>query len=199
MAIESKHWTILDKEENLIHQGLLGSGGYGEVHKVSKHLKLLANFISSCLIRHLHRYATRLIALMHPSKFSASSNFKTFARKLIRLWAGITQPEIDNEVRAINKLCKSNHPNIVQVLGYGQLKADGVFYFIDMELCETSLEKYLQGEMINGVINWNEVRIRNEVHEHAYNIMQQILNGMIYIHCLNEVHRDLSPNNGISF
>jgi len=126
-------------------------------------------------------------------------NSKTFARKLIRPWAGIRQADIDNEVRAINKLCKSKHSNIVQVLDYGRLKADGVFYFIDMELCEISLEKYIQGETINDLINWNTVHIHNEVHEHAYIIMQQILNGMIYIHCLNEVHRDLSPNNGTSF
>jgi len=107
--------------------------------------------------------------------------------------------DIDNEVRAINKLCKSKHSNIVQALDYGRLQADGVFYFIDMELCEISLEKYIQGETINSLINWNTVRIHNEVDEHAYTIMQQILNGMIYIHCLNEVHRDLSPSNGTSF
>jgi serine/threonine protein kinase len=151
---------------------------------------------------HFRRYVTRVViltALTQTSKFSALTNSKTFARKLIRPWAGISQADIDNEVRAINKLCKTNHPNIVQVLGYGQLKADGVFYFIDMELCETSLEKYIQGETINDLINWNTVRNRNEVHEHAYIIMQQILNGMIYIHCLSEVHRDLSPNNGTSF
>lgn len=118
---------------------------------------------------------------------------------MLRPWAGIRQADIDNEVRAINKLCKSKHPNIVQVLSYGRLKADGVFYFIDMELCGISLEKYIQGETMNNLINWNTVRIRNEVHEHAYKIMQQILNGMIYIHCLNEVHRDLSPSNGTSF
>jgi len=118
---------------------------------------------------------------------------------LIRPWAGISQPHIDNEVRAINKLCKSNHLNIVQVLGCGWLKPDGAFYFIDMELCEISLENYMQGRTINGLVDWNTVRIRNEVHEHAYKIMQQILNGLIYIHCRNEVHRDLSPNNGTSF
>lgn len=118
---------------------------------------------------------------------------------MIRLWHQIRKADIDNEVRAINKLCKSKHPNIVQVLDYGRLKADGVFYFIDMELCEVSLEKYIQGETINNLISWNTVHISNKVHEHAYDIMQQILNGIIYIHCLNEVHRDLSPNNGISF
>ena len=35
MAIESKHWTIPDEEENLIHEELLDKGGYGEVHKIS--------------------------------------------------------------------------------------------------------------------------------------------------------------------
>ena len=130
------------------------------------------------------------------SSFYILTNSETFARKLIRPWAGISQPHIDNEVRAINKLCKSNHPNIVQVLGCGWLKPDGAFYFIDMELCEISLENYIQGGTINGLVDWNTVRIRDEVHEHAYKIMQQILNGLIYIHCRNEVHRDLSPNNG---
>jgi len=27
-------WTLRENEQNVIHQGLLGSGGYGEVHKV---------------------------------------------------------------------------------------------------------------------------------------------------------------------
>jgi hypothetical protein len=65
-------------------------------------------------------------------------------RKLIRPWADISQLDIDNKVHTINKLCKSNHPNIVQILGYGWLKPDGAFYFIDMELCKISLEKYIQ-------------------------------------------------------
>ena len=62
-----------------------------------------------------------------------------------------------------------------------------------------NLEKYIQGETINDLVDWNTVRIRKEVHEYAYIIMQQILNGIIYIHHLNEVHRDLSPNNGTPF
>ena len=68
-----------------------------------------------------------------------------------------------------------------------------------MELCEISLENYIQGRTVDGLVDWNTIRIRNEVHEHAYKIMQQILNGMIYIHCRHEVHRDLSPNNGTFF
>ena len=136
---------------------------------------------------------------MSPDSWSSNlTNSETFARKLIRPWAGISQPHIDNEVRAINKLCKSNHPNIVQVFDYGRLIADGVFYFIDMELCEISLENYIQGGTIGGLVDWNTVCKHNEVHEHAYKIMQQILNGVMCIHCCKQVHRDLSPNNGTS-
>jgi hypothetical protein len=28
-------WTIRENEQNVVHQELLGEGGYGEVHKVS--------------------------------------------------------------------------------------------------------------------------------------------------------------------
>ena len=123
---------------------------------------------------------------------------RTFARKLIRPFAGVSNEDIENEVRALNKLCKSNHPNIVQVLEYGQLQDDGAIYFIDMEICDATLEKYLQGGKIDDLVEWETVRQRDEVSKHAYKIMQHILNGLFYIHCLREVHRDISPHNGSS-
>jgi len=49
MAIESKHWTIREEEENIMHKALLGRGGYGEVHKVNLQ-RSLANFMFSWLI-----------------------------------------------------------------------------------------------------------------------------------------------------
>jgi serine/threonine protein kinase len=140
-----------------------------------------------------------LIALAHIFNFSTLINFKAFARKLIRLAGRIRQTDIDNEVRAIKKLCQCKHSNIIQVLGFGQFEPEGVTYFIDMELCEISLQEYIEGRTVNDLIDWNTIRIRQEVHEHAYKILQQILNGLIYIHCFHEVHRDLSPNNGTSF
>lgn len=30
-----KHWTVLESEDNVVHQEELGRGGYGEVHKVT--------------------------------------------------------------------------------------------------------------------------------------------------------------------
>jgi serine/threonine protein kinase len=105
---------------------------------------------------------------------------------LVRPFAGVSQEDVDNEVRAIKKLCQHQHPNIVQVFKYGRLKTDGAFYFIDMELCENSLEKYIYGQLQDDA----------DALQSAYSILQQILNGLIYIHCLKEVHRDLSPHNG---
>jgi serine/threonine protein kinase len=84
----------------------------------------------------------------------------------------------------------------VQVLEYGQLKDDGAFYFIDMELCDVTLENYLKGETIEGLLSWETIREDGEVHKHGYKIVQHIVNGLLYIHCLREVHRDLSPHNG---
>jgi serine/threonine protein kinase len=115
---------------------------------------------------------------------------------LIRVSGNIKQKDIDNEIRAIQKLCQNEHMNIVQVFEYGRLKPDGVTYFIDMELCEVSLANYMKGHEIEGLISWPTIRSQNKVISHAYYILQQVLNGLLFIHSLGEVHRDLSPHNG---
>jgi serine/threonine protein kinase len=98
----------------------------------------------------------------------------------------------------MNKLCKTGHPNIVQVLDYGQLKGDTAIYFIDMELCGTTLDEYLKGRGVPGLMAWTEIREKQGlVTENAYNILQHIINALVYIHALGKVHRDLSPQNGI--
>jgi len=109
----------------------------------------------------------------------------------------IKKDDVDNEVRALKKLCQNQHQNIVQVFDYGQLNPDSTIYYIDMELCDISLAKYLSGGELKDVVSWATVRGEEEVPTHAYNILQQILNGLVYIHCLDEVHRDLSPQNGM--
>jgi serine/threonine protein kinase len=117
---------------------------------------------------------------------------------VIRQFGYVTKADVDNEVRALKKLCQNQHPNIVQVFDYGQLNTDGTIHFIDMELCDISLGNYLLGQELKDVISWTTVREQEEIPTHAYNILQQILNGLLFIHCLDEVHRDLSPQNGIS-
>jgi serine/threonine protein kinase len=119
-----------------------------------------------------------------------------FARKLIRPFSSIRKQDVENEVRALDKLCTSKHPNIVQVLGHGKLKEDGAFVYIDMELCDITLERYIGWEQVGDLVNWETIIHKDEVRLHAYNIMRDILRGLLYIHSLGEVHRDLNPRNG---
>jgi hypothetical protein len=126
-----------------------------------------------------------------------ADKFKAFARKIIRELGSITKEDVDNEVRALKKLCQNQHPNIVKVFDYGQLNPDSVVHFIDMELCDVSLENYLMGQEFPLLLGWKIVRDRDEIPAYAYAILQQILNGLLYIHSLHEVHRDVSPHNGI--
>jgi serine/threonine protein kinase len=127
-----------------------------------------------------------------------TKNETAFARKVIRPFAGlITSVDVENEVRAIRRLCKTDHPNIVQVLDYGKLKQDGRFFFIDMELCETSLEAFLRGGVEVAGVRWETIREdEKRTIKVSYNILQHIINGLFYIHTMGEVHRDLSPHNG---
>jgi hypothetical protein len=64
-----------------------------------------------------------------------------------RPFAGITNVMIEGEVQAIEKLCKTEHPNVIQVFDFGKLKEDTEFFFIDMEICETSLHGYLRSDI----------------------------------------------------
>jgi len=61
-----------------------------------------------------------------------------FAMKSLRIIGEVETSDIENEVRAIDKLCKPDgHRNIIIILDHGWLSFD--LYFIDMELCDLSL------------------------------------------------------------
>ena len=97
----------------------------------------------------------------------------------------------------VRKLCQSSHPNIVQVIQIGLLKPDSVFHYIDMELCDFTLEKYIYGDVPH-LANWTDIRwgpIESRIVEIA-GIAEHIIQGLIFIHELDQVHRDLSPQNG---
>jgi serine/threonine protein kinase len=182
--MEAKHWSVRNNEHDVVHDGKIGSGGFGEVHKVSSPK---SSFKASSS-------GPNLTCQMRNTK---SETF--FARKLIRPFAGIiTDIDIENEVRAIRRLCKTDHPNIVQVIDYGNLNDDGIIFFIDMVLCETSLEAFLRGGAEAGGRLWDTIREDDKTSlEVSYTILQHIVNGLHYIHTMGEVHRDLSPHNGM--
>lgn len=123
-----------------------------------------------------------------------------FARKILQPFGKLKREDIRNELRAVDKLCKSlHHPNIVSVLNYGTMDR---YYFLDMELCDLTLEVHLRQE-------WDEATAARLPYlsiptssrmkmSQILGIMEDVAAGVAFIHLNNEIHRDLKPRNGMS-
>ena len=129
---------------------------------------------------------------------------KFFARKLIRPFGTVTNEDVENEIRAIEKLCTNNgHVNIIKVLRHGWLDTSP-YYFIDMELCQMNLEQYISGRFGPAMASTQTSIDGRDMERNAdgskfsilWDILNQITEGLHFIHNLNEVHRDLKPRNG---
>jgi serine/threonine protein kinase len=112
--------------------------------------------------------------------------------------------EAQNEIRAIDKLCSRGHPNIIHVFGHRASK-DFQVYIIDMELCDFALADYINanGEMTDEHFATGAQQQRHEAKEEAkwYNIcaiMNDICEGLSFIHRCGEIHRDLKPGNSLT-
>jgi serine/threonine protein kinase len=128
---------------------------------------------------------TRQVPAHHP-------DLKIFARKIVRAFGDFRQEDVDNEIRALNKLCSSNAPNLVKVFKHGMLP-DSPYYHIDMEMCEVNLDDYIQG--LRPPVSQERVSTPIAVPE-VWQIMGDISCGLSFVHSLGEVHRDLKPRNG---
>jgi serine/threonine protein kinase len=113
-----------------------------------------------------------------------------------------TAEHILREIKALEGLCRDRvHANIVAVLKHGIL--DRGFYFLDMELCELSLDNYIQ-------MSWTQMMKENVPHltssdlppktktSHVWEIMEDITQGVAFIHQRGWIHRDLKPRNGLT-
>jgi len=97
--------------------------------------------------------------------------------------------EIENEIRAVTKLCSGNeHANVVAALRSGKLPGSP-YYFIDMELCDFNLEIYIANQWINDLEKKYRAR-------QVFTILSDISNGVAFLHSHDEVHRDMKPRNG---
>jgi len=104
---------------------------------------------------------------------------------------------IENEVRAITKLCeKGTHPHIITVLKIGELR-DTRFLFIDMELCDLNLAEYIH--CTRAVSSVPTYFIKDQPPplraQQIWNVMLHIAKGIQYLHNKDMVHRDLKPAN----
>jgi serine/threonine protein kinase len=127
---------------------------------------------------------------------------KTFARKLLRPLGQITAADIQNEIRAVGKICTAGaHTNIVAVLRVNKLPRSS-FVYIDMELCDFNLYSYIQGTLTSELLSkvphlfLDDYSTPKQKISQACQIMTDIMKGVAYIHSLDEVHRDLKPQNG---
>ena len=99
-------------------------------------------------------------------------------------------------MRAIEKLCDGSHENIIEIIRHGRLRPRHALYFIDMEWCDTSLESYISGKQaVPGLLDWSSAVMRDKMRYILEAIATNVVNGLIYIHNRNEVHRDLTPAN----
>lgn len=77
------------------------------------------------------------------------TDYECFARKLLRVIVGnVTEKDIENERRAIGKLCDTPHDNIIKIFQHGRFHNQSPLYSFDMELCEINLEEYIRGEKL---------------------------------------------------
>lgn len=103
-------------------------------------------------------------------------------------------------MRAVSKLCMNSntHQNIVSVLAFGKLSH--FLYYIDMELCDLNLERWIYGK-------WDQNTAKRLPHltvelpprarmGQVWDIMEDITRAVAFIHDEHEIHRDLKPSNG---
>jgi serine/threonine protein kinase len=112
----------------------------------------------------------------------------------------IEEKDIAREADAIRKICANGaHLHIVAVLKLGKLR-DTPYHFIDMELCDLNLEKYIYRPTppnpLESVPYFIKTASPPLKAQQIWNVMMQIASGVKYLHTLKMVHRDLKPANG---
>lgn len=87
-----------------------------------------------------------VIQKVNAAIFPSLIDLQVFARKILRLFGDIRRKDIDNEAKAVSKLCTAGRcRNIVEVIRHGWLPNDASYYYIDMEYCSETLNDRILG------------------------------------------------------
>jgi len=132
---------------------------------------------------------------------TSGNAIQAFARKLIRI---SNVEDVQNEIRAVDKLCKPGGKckNIVVVLRHGKVPTFP-FYYFDMELCDVNLETFAKN--LWKPAPWEEILMTGSADidiesrmKQVWAIMCHVANGVRHIHIHQEVHRDIKPENSMT-
>jgi len=135
-----------------------------------------------------------------------------FARKLLRPFGQTTRHDVENEVKAISKICATDgNQNVICILKHGPLYSTD-YYYIDMELCDINLADYInpaydrtlllpteelwKAKMPVVIMHTSKFR---DHRENVYTIMGHIVSGLEFLHQHRLAHRDLKTKNGDQF
>src|ERR1700737_2401720 len=120
---------------------------------------------------------------------------RSFARKILRPFAGVSKEDINNERRAILQLNERKHPHVLEIFGHGFIP-DSPYYYIDMELGNFDLEQYLQQKELANMLPVgrssivpHNATLQARIHN-IWTIIHQIAEGLRYMHSQHLVHRD---------
>ena len=94
----------------------------------------------------------------------------------------------------------------MEVLRHGELSYMSLYY-IDMELCDLNLEDYIAGQCSSMVsIEWQMSPESAKIHIPSnvklamiLSIMNDITDGLVFMHSRKVIHRDLKPPNDTIF
>jgi serine/threonine protein kinase len=67
-----------------------------------------------------------------------------------------------------------------------------------MEKCTANLDEYVHGRHVEGIHDWQQLKIEDRIEYLVGSILNDVVNGLEVIHRHNEVHRDISPQNSES-
>jgi len=113
-------------------------------------------------------------------------------------------PELPREARLVDELYLNrdgqNHGNLIKVLKHDWLPTVPYIYYIDMELCDFDMHKYItggDGYVVREDRTPRHLRGKRGPYDIVH-IAKQLASGIEFIHGHKKVHRDLKPANSIS-